>query len=113
MPISQKDVIKALKTLCKKYDTGKANGTTFHLLKTNSSLDSLVVLILSEKNEPQTINSSHVLKHQRVENIKQFLKDTENLKKEFETLLPVIGDIADYIDGRQIKKTRKKSTKGS
>jgi len=32
MPISQKDVIKALKTLCKKYDTGKANGMDCDLL---------------------------------------------------------------------------------
>jgi hypothetical protein len=111
MPISKTDVIKSLKALCKKYDTEKPNGTTFNLLKANIYLDSLTVLILSEKNECQTINSSHVLKHQRVENIKQFFNDTDDSKKAFESLLLVIGDIADYINGYQIRKSRKKIKK--
>ena len=103
MPITQNDVMKALKALCKKYDGDNPGGTTFNLLKANSSLDSLILLILNEKNEKQTINSSHVLKHQRVENIKRFIND-----QVLETLLPAIGDIADYIDNRPIKKRRKK-----
>ena len=108
MSLTKTEVTKSLKALCKKYDIGNPNGTTFILLKTYFDMEKLTVLILSEKNEGQTINSSHVLKHQRVESIKHFLKDTKDSNKIFESLLPVMGDIADFINDYQIKRSRKK-----
>jgi hypothetical protein len=101
MPISETEIIDTLKDIFGKYDQGQPEGSIFNLLKENCDLEAITRLSLNEING-WTLGSNPVLKHQRVEGLKTFLKPQSDSSNDFGPLLKVIEDLADFISDNQL-----------